>query len=53
MYYFVETILMETNLKSAKAKISAYFKLLCAESEAAWSEEQRNGILLEMGQNIL
>jgi len=39
---------METDLKSAKAKISPEFfmKVLCAESEAVFSAEYRNIILL-------
>jgi len=49
--FWLELLLfMETDLESAKAKISPEFfmKVLCAESEAVCSGEQRNRILLEM-----
>ena len=47
-FFFVLQLLMETDLKSAKAKISPEFfrKVLSAELEAVCSGLQWNGILL-------
>jgi hypothetical protein len=44
---------METNQKSAKAKISPeyFMKVLCAESEAVFGVVKWNGILLKMVKN--